>query len=352
MYATIHPIEPFDATVGTKINFTWQGNQIYKVRCIIKNNASGNTVYDQTIHTMKQIYTIPADSGLENGTYYIAYITVLDIDNHESSLQSTGTPFYCFSNPTFQLSIKQNAIIKTSAYQVGLTYSQQQEEPLDSYCITLYTYQKTELQTSGSMYDAKDLSYLLSGLENAKQYYIRATGKTLHNMPMDTGYILFTVSYTTAQIFNPLELNNKKEYGAIEIKSNIVSTLGIAGKDVVYIDEDYADLRNNNVTFATGFEVNGDFTKAFIFNKPNRNKKIIQLKNSEENIVNIYYREGTLSDSNGEKAFFELSASSCGTNYILFSNYVPIPTDTQQFLLCINRIGHYYDMNAKLTNKM
>lgn len=30
MYVIIHPIEPFDASIGTEIKFTWKGNQIFK----------------------------------------------------------------------------------------------------------------------------------------------------------------------------------------------------------------------------------------------------------------------------------------------------------------------------------
>ena len=291
MYAIIHPIEPFDSSIGTNISFSWHGNQIYKVRCIIKDNSSGLTVYDNTIETMKQVYTVPTDSGLTNGTYYVAYITVLDIDNLESSLQNVGTPFYCLSNPVFSLSIKPGDIIKTSAYQVGLNYSQLQNEPLDSYRITLYTYQKTELQASENIYNTADLTYVISGLENAKQYYIRATGKTLHNMTLDTGYILFTVSYTIAQIFNPLELNNKPEHGAIEIKSNITSTIGMAEKDVIYLDDEYTDLRGNPVTYDIGYEVKGNFTKAFLFSSPERNTDIIHFTDNKDLHINIYYRK-------------------------------------------------------------
>lgn len=351
MYATIHPIEPFDSFIGTVVHFSWQGNQIYKVRCIIKDNASGTTTYDQTVSTMKQSFLLPSDSGLTNGGYYVAYISVFDIDGNESSLQSIGTPFYCFQKPDFHLSIQPDDVIKTSAYQTQLIYSQIQKEPLDSYSITLYTYQKTELQTSGNLYDTDKLTYLISGLENAKQYYIRAIGKTLHNMTLDTGYILFTVSYTEAQIFNPLELNNRAEHGAIEIKSNIISTIGIPQKDVVYIDHEFADLRDNSVTYDIGFEISGDFTKAFRFNKPNRNTKIISFTKKDQCYVNIYYREGTLSDSGGEKAFFELEAASAGSSYVLFSNYLSFPETDQQFLLCVNRIGSYYDIKAGLVNK-
>lgn len=353
MYAIIHNIEPFDSSTGSEIKFTWQGNQIYKVRCIIKNNYSGETVHDQTIDTMKQSYVIPAspNSGLINGVYYIAYITVFDVNNSESSIQNIGTPFYCFSSPTFNLSIDDNDIVKVSTYKAGLTYSQLENEPLNSFRITLYTYQKTELQSSGDIYDTADLSYILSGLENAKQYYIRAVGKTLHNMTLDTGYILFTVSYQIAQIFSPLELNNIPEHGAIEIKSNIVSTIGVPEKDVIYIDNEYVDLRDNSVTYDVGFKVDGNFTKVFIFYEPNRNTKIVHLEDKNKFTVDIFYRKGSYSDSNGEMGVFELIANSCGINYVLFSNYVEIPTTTQQFALCVNRIGNYYDMKVILINK-
>lgn len=351
MHAIIHPIEPFDSSIGTNINFTWQGNQIFKVRCMIKDNAVGNVVYDQTISTMKQSYLLPPDSALKNGGYYVAYLSVIDVDGTESSFPSIGTPFYCYQTPQFDLSIKTGDIIKTSAYQTELTYAQAENELLDYYSITLYTYQKTELLTSGNLYNTDSLFYLISGLENAKQYYIRATGKTLHNMTLDTGYILFTVSYTEAQIFNPLELNNRSELGAIEIKSNITSTIGIPEKEVTYIDHEYADLRNNSVTYDIGFEVKGDFTKAFLFNRPERNASIIRFTDGRHSSVNIYYREGALSDSNGEKAFFELETETSGIKYILFSNYVTFPGADQQFYLCLNRIGNAYEINASLVNQ-
>ena len=351
MHAIIHPIEPFDSTIGTNINFTWQGNQIFKVRCMIKDNYTGDVVYDQTISTMKQSYLLPPDSKLKNGGYYIAYLSVIDVDGSESSFSSIGTPFYCYQSPKFHLSINPGDVIKASSYQTELTYTQAENELLDYYSINLYTYQKTELLTSGNLYNTESLTYLITGLENAKQYYIRATGKTLHNMTLDTGYILFTVSYTEAQIFNPLELNNRAELGAIEIKSNITSTVGIPEKDVTYIDHEFADLKNNSVTYDIGFEVKGDFTKAFLFYKPERNARIIGFTDGQKSYVNIYYREGTLSDSNGEKAFFELQAETTRIKYILFSNYVIFPDTKQQFLLHLNRIGNTYDINASVVNQ-
>lgn len=349
MYPIIHPIEPFDAFIGSEIKFTWRGNQIFKVRCIVKNNETGATVYDNTESTMKQSYTIPPNSGLVNGVYYVVYITVFDVNNNESDLQDIGTPFYCFSKPIFNLSVSDGELIQTSAYKIGINYSQAQDEALDSYSITLYTYQKTVLSSSNDIYNTSDMSYVVSGLENAKQYYLRATGKTLHGITLDTGFILITVSYTIAQVFNTLELNNKAESGAIEIKSNIVSAIGVSEKDVIYIGDEYADLHDNSVTFDEGFEVRGDFTKIFVFYEPERNKSIISFGDKDKLKVDIFYRKGKYSDSNGDKAYFELVANSCGINYVMNSGYVNIPNSNyQQFALLVNRQGGYYDLEVVL----
>jgi len=100
MYPTIHNIQPFDSSVGTTITFNWNGNQIYKVRCLIKENETGKIVYDKVVDTMKTNYPIPANSGLVNGTYYVCYITVFDIHNVESSPSDMGNTFHCYSSPT------------------------------------------------------------------------------------------------------------------------------------------------------------------------------------------------------------------------------------------------------------
>lgn len=348
MYATIHTIAPFDSSVGTNINFTWSGNQIYKVRCIIKNNATGATAYDSSIDTMKQVYTLPPTPTLINGTKYVAYITVFDVDDNESSIQNIGTPFYCFTTPTFNLSITNGDIIRASSYSIGLNYHQTENELLNWFNITLYSYQKTSLDSSGAKYDTSDLSYIVTNLQNATQYYIRATGETVNGMNLDTGYILFTVSYTTAQIFSKLELNNIPETGAIEIKSNIISAEGVPEKEVTYIDGEYADLRDNSVTFDEGYEIDGDFTKIFKFSKPKRNSVIKEFGTTDKLKVKIYYRQGSYSDSNGEKGYFELVANSCGINYIVNSNYVDILAGDYYYIysLLVNRKNGYFDLKA------
>ena len=337
MVAQIHPIEPFDASKGATINFTWNGNQIRYVHCIIKENDSGETVYDETVENMKQQYNVPSDSTLLNGKYYVAYITVLDVDHIESEQQAIGTPFYCFSTPNFSLSVQENAIVRASAYSVSAIYSQTEDEPLDSYRIMLYDHAKKVLQDSGSIYDTISLQYIVSGLENAKQYYVRSTGNGIfyHNCLVNK---------------IPYKSNNMPDIGAIEIKSNIISTQATSEKPVDFLDGERVDLRDNSIAYDVGFEIEGDHSSIYLFEKPNLNTSLVRFF-GEQTEAMIVYREGAFSDSDGKKAYFELRVKAGGRFYVLMSNYVDIPSDDQQFSLLVNREGNLYEVKAVLVKK-
>lgn len=350
MIVAIHTIEPFDAMLGTDIKFTWSGNQIFKVRCVIKNNATGVVVYDDTIDTMKQIFSLPSNSGLINGIKYVAYITVFDINDNESTIQSTGTPFYCFTTPVFQLSVNNEDVIRASSYNISLTYSQLENELLDYYNISLYSYQKTLIQSSGEVYDVTNPSYIITNLSNATQYYLRATGKTINGFQLDTGYVLVTIQYVAAQVFSTLELNNIPKNGSIEIKCNIISTQGRSENDVVYINDGYdtfADLTNNSVSFDDGFKVVGDFTIQEKFHSPIRNKCVLSFTDGLNVKADVYYRIGSYSDSNGEKCFFELRISDGKTVAIYNSKYLALPANQQEFAMMIIRKNGLYDIVVK-----
>lgn len=355
MYAIIHPITPFDSTNGTTISFTWNGNQIYKVRCIIKKNETNETVYDNTVETMKQSFTIPGDSGLVNGTYYVAFITVFDVNDNESSLQKIGTPFYCLTTPVFELSITPDEIIQTSSYRVNLTYSQSENESLDSYEIILYSYQKVEIQTSGLLYDVEDSSFLMTELQNASEYYIRAVGTTLNGILLDTGYIHFTVAYILQSGFSTLELNNLSDIGGIEVRSNIISTEGQSkNEDVIYLEPRGVDLTDNEVEYDVGFQVKGDFSQMFRIRDPKINNIIVTMTDEEQEVmINVIYREGNYSSSTGKQCYLELQASfnEGKVKYISMSNFIDIPNETKDIVFYVNRQGSYYDLHAVLIER-
>lgn len=352
MQAIIHKIEPFDAAAGTMVRFTWKGNQIFQVRCVVKENETGVTVYDQTVDSMKPTFAIPVSSGLANGGYYVAYITVFDRDGVQSQIQNIGTPFYCFTAPQFSLSISEGDIIRTSSFLTALSYSQTELEPLQSFLVTLYSHRKELLQTSGTVYSTDSPSYLISGLEDGTPYYIQATGQTLHGMHLDTGLIAFSAAYQQKQIFSTIEANNMPELGCIELRSNIISTEGVALCDVVYLDGSRADLRDNSVTFDIGYEVKGDNSHVFAFDRPVLNQKIISVRGDSGAVcIDGFYREGVFVDSDGKKAVIEITASCHGVSYVRYSNYIPIPGEQEQIVFCLNRIGHFFDPKAMIVPK-
>lgn len=358
MYATIHNITPFDVTKGTTINFTWQGNQIFKVRCIVKENESGKTVYDKTVDSMKQYFEMPANSGLSNGKYYICYITVFDVDSVESDLQSIGTPFYCFTTPTWKLSVEDGAVLKNSSYEILVSYAQKEAESLNSYSISLYSYQKTLIQTSGNVYNTTTpLSYTITGLKNATQYYIRAIGTTLHGFELDTGYVLISAQYVDARVFASLALTNLADIGAISIVSNIISVLGVAGdpSKLTYIDPSFVDLTKTTLTFQDGFNLPNDSSFVFAFYNPKINSSIFVGKIQGQyynETLEIIYRKGSYSNSNGTKAYCELRISNeSGVIYTIQSNYFNEKKSTQQYAVLVNRANGYYEIKVAIIDK-
>ena len=349
MYTIINPIAPFDSAIGTTINFTWSGNQIFKVRCKVKQNASGETVYDEIVSSMKKSYTIPANSGLVNGEYYVATITVFDSEDNESDEQEIGTPFYCYSTPNFVLSVTDDTVIKASEYEFSLSYSQAENEALNSYEITLCSYQKNVLQTTNVLYDTSSMTAFFTGLENATDYYVRATGTTLHGMELDTGYIHIVVAYKKRHIMSVIEANNLPKVGGVEIRSNIVSIEGWSDKPVDYTNPTGANVYDNRIVFDASFIVEGDFTKILVIKNPLINQSIVKFQDEDGiNIANVYYREGSYASSNGKSSYFELQSTYSGFTQVAMSNFVTLPTETQSFVLYIVRVGNYYDLHLAL----
>ena len=346
MYAIINPIEPFDAAIGTTIKFTWNGNQIFKVRCQIKINSTGELKYDQTVETMKKEFVVQANSGLVNGEYYIVVITVFDEDGNESDEQNIATSFYCYTTPKFVLSVKDGDVIKTSEQEIQLEYTQPENEALNSYCIELYSHQKVLLQTTNIVYDVSDKKTIFTGLNDATEYYIRATGITIHGMTLDTGYIHILVAYKKKYLMSVIEANNLKNIGGIEVRSNIVSIKGTSDKQVIYLDDGGVDLTDNTVRFIDNFILDGNFSQTFVIKNPILNNSIIHFEDSNGVYqADVYYREGSFESSNGLASYFELQAVYGGQTQIAFSNYCSITMHSQYYVLYILRNACYYDVH-------
>lgn len=218
-------------------------------------------VYDKTINSFK--YEHPLDltvATLSNGNKYNAFITVFDKDNVESDPQQIGQAFICLKSPSFAFTnIVSNQVISASSYTFSLSYSQENGELLDSWSISLYTKSHSLLSTSGTQYDTSVLSHTFNGFTNKNEYSVRAVGKTVNGIDVDTGYINLSVTYSIRDVFSLLEPTNLAKQGCIQIRSNIVSSEGHPESEAIFINGEYVDLKNNSLSYTEGFALKGIF---------------------------------------------------------------------------------------------
>lgn len=346
MQAIIHTITPFDASVGTTIKFSWDGNQAFKNRCIIKNNDTQETVYDNTIISFKLEHTIDVTQAqLVNGTKYIAYITVFDSDDVESDIQATGMTFLCLKTPVFRFSnLTDGQNIAASLYQFQLEYSQENGELLNSWAVTIYSKSKVQLTTSGVKYNTDDLTYTCTGFSDKNEYFVRATGTTINGLTLDTDYIQISVSYTTASVFSVLDLTNLYDSGAIHVRSNIVSAEGRTERDTVYLDNEAVDLRDNTLVYDEGFLFEGDFSLVEYFYGMLPNQTILHLYGENPTMLSCAVTYRIVKKSGVYKSYFELKIISGGVISVLYSNQLDLLSATDKVGMCIVRTNNLWNI--------
>jgi len=356
MQASIYHIAPFDAEIGGTIKFNWQGNQFFKNRCIIKKNETNEVVYDKTVDSFKYEHVIDiSEAHLVNGEKYNAFITVFDKDGAESDIQAIGEHFLCLKTPSFQFTnITNGQVISTSSYQFILSYSQENGELLDSWAISVYTRSHTLLSTSGLNYQTDSMEYTFSGFSNKNEYSIKATGRTVNGIDVETDFINISISYSIRDVFSLLEPVNLKDIGAINIRSNIVSSEGhLKNTPAVYLDNEAIDLRDNELTYQEGFSFSGDFSKVILFYGCDYNKEFLYLYADDPDKLSgtVTYRVGHFGTS-AMRACYELRTNSNGVHSVYYSNIIDIPEELDKVGLCITRINGFYNLQAANLGKV
>lgn len=322
MQASIYPVAPFDANVGTTISFSWSGTQVFKNRCIIRNNETNEVVYDYTVDSFKLEHTIElSEATLVNGNKYDAYLTVFDKDGNESDLQSIPTTFLCLTTPVFQFTnCSSGQVLSSSSYTFLLEYSQDEGEELDSWSISVYNSSYILSVSSGIQYNTDELSYLFSGFTDQTEYYIRAEGKTINGYALDTGYIPLTVMFQSINIFSLFKTENLEKLGAIFVQANISALDGKTTNDPIYINGEYVDLRNDTLIYSDALVISGDFSIVVkCYNVvPNKPLLVVQNEDSDDCILTVYYRVKRNS-SGGFNGYFELQVR-CGSVVASYSS--------------------------------
>ena len=346
----LYTINAFDASNDYIFKFSWSGNQSFASIAEIRENENNNIVYLETQETMQLQHTLLGDV-LTNGTLYNIRIATVDSDGNVSDY-SNPVLFYCYSTPIFKFdNLESNQIVQNSSYQVTMTYSQTENEPLQSYEITLYDTSKNVIQSSNVKYSVDEIKYTLSGLEDNQAYYIKATGQTLNGMDIETDYIYFTVNYVQPAIYSILNLENNANGGYIKLQSNIKSISCHTKNNPIFIDDEYLDLSNDILTMDKDFILKDDF----VINLSGYNLSyglIMQLSNdTNNNAIYVYLRKGTYDiNDNIEKTFIELVVPVSEIKYICYSNYIDNPSSTQMLSIWITKDKGLFQVEIKEDN--
>lgn len=255
---SINAITPFDPSADHEFSFTYQDNQAVKNYAVITDNATGETVYENTQTAMRLSHILPADT-LTAGGQYLIRIQVFDADGNYSYL-SEPILFYCFTAPQFYFeNIHSGDHYKNANILLTLNYTQPENEPVKSIQFFKYSYDKSLISKSDIIYSTADMSYTFSGLDNNRTYYFRAIGETNHGIKLDTGYVEINISYDTIAANIIFEAKNIYNEGYIRLSSNIIDIGYSFENDDYELKDGMLTLKNNSITYREGLSVEKDF---------------------------------------------------------------------------------------------
>lgn len=335
MKPILHLIPSFDSTKGTTIKFTWLGNQPISNTLIIRDNNTNVIIYEKMLPTMRLEHTIPTSSGLVNGTLYNVSVKVTD-NNGVDSEWSDVALFYCFSTPTFKINITDGQIIQSQTYGVDITYLQAEGELLQSYRVMVFGSNRDIIYDSNNRYILDTVR--ITNLQDNNHYYIVATGETVNGMYVSTDEIEFFADFIKSEAYFILDLQNMYNTGGVYMKSNIISVEGTSDSEVIYIDNEIADLTNNIVHFNKEFSISEDFSLLIKGKQFQPGKQIIRLAGNDE-VITVIYRYDDIND----KYYFELNSVYGKIEYTIISPYID---NVEEISLWIRRKNTLYELEV------
>lgn len=245
----VNEVVAFDATQGTTITFTANGGDqvtANKIKVVLNNDSSSETVvYTNTVTSYNLSHAIPANT-LTNGVYYKVAIQTLDVLGNESEW-SKYQPFHCYTTPVLDFNLYDGQTIRTSSYNVSLSYNQAQGEKVDYGIIELYNANNVLISSSGNLYNSTSpplvFSTTISKLENHSQYHVVGKIVTIEGTICEYS-VRFYVDFGTVITDTDLTATIDSCNGYINLRSTMVSN--ISGKTnptpATYINNKMIDL--------------------------------------------------------------------------------------------------------------
>ncbi len=326
----------FDATTERIFEYSWDGTNVQSVGNIltIKNNDTEEVIYSEPNNSLLLKHKLPANT-LKNGVLYNATIQVVDRQNNVSPA-SDLILFYCYTQPTINITLTDEEIIQNSSCVVGITYEQSEGEELQSFNIELYNSFRELIYTSNMKYNLSS-TVTLTGLEDSMTYYVQAVGETINHMITKSGLVRINVEYIHPDFYTYISVENRYNFGDIVFTSNLVSVEG-RSDNPVFIDGEYVDTINgSSVVFDDNFSLSNKYSLIMKGYNFQTNKVFAILKNTN-NTVSMKWRI----DENNDY-YVELTTQTNNLINIFMSNHIT-STDTTKLKIMVRCINHRFDI--------
>lgn len=191
----------FDATQAFTFTFSViGGDSVVGNTLTIANQATGATVYNQSVTATDYTHTLPANT-LTNGTTYTAYVQTKN-EAGELSPQSNVIQFNCYAAATLTFSnMPTSNIIPSAEFEFEATYSQAEGDSVSNYIFNLYDVQGVLVSTSNVLYlpsasaPPTTLSYTFSGFADNSRYLVECVVNAVSGQRVTTGRVEITVRY-------------------------------------------------------------------------------------------------------------------------------------------------------------
>lgn len=283
----LYNITAFDADKSFAVRFNYHDSQATRNQLVITQTATGEVVYDEKVASFALSHTIPRHS-LRNGVEYSVRVKVFH--NAEESDFSAPRVFICFATPIMTIvSPTDGKELGATEVEVIMTYEADSRNSLDHYVVKLFDGNSQLIKTSNSIYNASDLRYVMSGLDNNQSYYVQAAGTSTQGMTFESNKVYFYVRLDLPEFYSVIYAENDPLTATIQISSNIITIDGeYQGENPpTYVGGTALDLRNGNeltydkLIYDTGYEIADDFTLQYKALDYNIDKPLIDIDNGK-----------------------------------------------------------------------
>ena len=329
----------FDATTEHIFEYSWDSSNVQSVGSIltIKNNLTNGVTYNKRTDTLLLKHALPANT-LTNGVLYNATIQVIDRNNNLSPA-SDPVLFYCFTQPTVNITLAYDEVIQNSSCPVGVVYSQPEGEEMQAFKIELYNGFRELIYTSNMKYDSS-ATVTLNNLEDNMAYYVQVVCSTINHMTATSGLIRINVDYIKPELYAYIFVENRYNYGDIVFTSNLVSVEGRSDNPVFIKDECVDTVNGTPVIFDENFSLDDDYSlilKGYNFQK----NKIFMILKNKNNTISLKWRI----DENDEY-YVELSSQTNNLINLFMSNHIAC-TNATRLKIMIRCVNHHFDVFVK-----